>query len=155
MPQVHAAQAGGDMPENGLPYAGDLTPQAAWTLLQEKPEALLVDVRTLPEWQFIGLPELSSLGKKPLCLSWKFYPTFETNGDFIAQLMREVTDKQTPLLFLCRSGGRSLDAAVAATEAGYAEAYNIAGGFEGEPDGQGHRGTTNGWKADNLPWEQQ
>ena len=135
-------------------YAGDLTPQEAWDLLAQNKNALLVDVRTLPEWQFIGLPKLADVGKKPLCLSWKYYPTFETNPQFISQLSAEVQDKETPLLFLCRSGGRSLDAAIAATEAGYTTAYNISGGFEGDPDANGHRGTKGGWKAAQLPWEQ-
>lgn len=135
-------------------YAGDLTPTEAWEMLSARAEAQLVDVRTLPEWQFIGLPNLSVLGKKPACLSWKFYPTMETNSEFTAQLQREIPDKSTPLLFLCRTGGRSLDAAVAATKAGYAECYNIAEGFEGKLDPQCHRGTASGWKASNLPWEQ-
>jgi rhodanese-related sulfurtransferase len=37
---------------------------------------------------------------------------------------------------------------------GFARAYNIAGGFEGDPDGMRHRGLVNGWKAEGLPWRQ-
>ncbi len=160
MSDAIAATAAVSRPDTGagageLSYCGDVTPQEAWEILAAQKDALLVDVRTLPEWQFVGLPRLSDLGKKPLCISWKFYPTFETNTGFIEQIQKEVPDKDTPLLFLCRSGARSLDAAIAATQAGYTHAYNIAGGFEGDPDPQSHRGTSGGWKAAQLPWEQQ
>ena len=58
------------------------------------------------------------------------------------------------IYFLCRSGVRSLAAAQAAQAAGFPHVFNIADGFEGPPDPQGHRGTTAGWKADGLPWRQ-
>ena len=142
------------MHDHGPRYAGDITPQDAWNMLSSSPSAQLVDVRTQPEWAFAGLPELSALHRKPLTLSWKFYPTFELNAQFLAQLSSLVPDHSTPLLFLCKTGGRSSDAAAAATAAGYTHCYNIAGGFEGDANTERQRGRTNGWKATNLPWEQ-
>jgi rhodanese-related sulfurtransferase len=135
-------------------YAGDVSPAEAWAALADDARAQLVDVRTQPEWTFSGLPELSALGKKTLCLSWKFYPTFALNTDFIQQLHALVPDLSTPLYLLCKTGGRSLDAALAATEAGYTTCHNIAGGFEGDRNGEGQRGKINGWKAAQLHWEQ-
>lgn len=135
-------------------YAGDVSPAEAWQALQANTHAQLIDVRTQPEWAFAGAPDLSSIGKQAQLLSWKFYPNFDLNPQFIAQLEAAVPDKSAPLYFLCKTGGRSTDAAIAATAAGYAQCYNIVGGFEGEMNHQRQRGGTNGWKAASLPWHQ-
>jgi len=74
-----------------------------------------------------------------------------TNAEFVYV---GISDKETPLLLICRSGVRSLYAAEALTAAGYKECYNIAGGFEGDKNPQGHRGGVNGWKVAGLPWKQ-
>lgn len=142
------------MHDHGLRYAGDIPPVEAWTMLSGSRAAQLVDVRTQPEWTFAGLPDLSALNRKTLTLSWKFYPSFELNQQFLAQLSSLVPDTSTPLLFLCKTGGRSADAAAAATAAGYTACYNIAGGFEGDANAGRQRGKVNGWKAADLPWEQ-
>lgn len=135
-------------------YAGEVTPQEAWAFLQQHKEAFLVDVRTQPEWQFTGLPEMASTQARLLTLSWKTYPGFSVNPQFVDQLKAEGATPATPLFFLCRSGGRSLDAAITAAQAGFAYAFNITDGFEGEPDAARHRGTQGGWKACGLPWVQ-
>lgn len=137
-----------------LQYAGDITAQEAWELLESDKNAQLVDVRTVPEWVFVGYPDLSSLNKSLLRISWRMYPQMLPNDEFERQLSEEVEDKDAPLLFLCRSGGRSLDAAIAMTTKGYSKCYNIVGGFEGDLDEGNHRGFKSGWKATNLPWEQ-
>ena len=142
------------MVEAVFEYAGDVLPQQAWDLLKEDGSATLVDVRTVPEWTFSGVPDLSSLGKEVIMLSWQFYPSMQVNDKFVEQLERCIIDKDTPLLFLCRIGGRSLSAAKAMAEAGYTKCYNIADGFEGSVDAHKHRGTVAGWKAEALPWEQ-
>lgn len=126
----------------------------AWQALSHNVDALLIDVRTPPEWNFSGLPDLSSLQKKTLTISWKLYPTFEVNKSFIEQLQAQVTDLNTPLYFLCKTGGRSFDAACAALSAGYTHCFNIADGFEGDHNSAHQRGHINGWKAAQLPWEQ-
>lgn len=135
-------------------YSGDVTPQQAWQALVSDSKAQLVDVRTQPEWAFVGVSTLDALGKKTHCLSWKLYPTMEVNTGFINQLNAAVPDKTASLYFLCKTGGRSLDAAIAATTAGYTHCYNVAGGFEGEPNEHRQRGQLTGWKATKLPWEQ-
>jgi rhodanese-related sulfurtransferase len=136
-------------------YAGDLSAAEAWALLQSDPKARLVDVRTTPEWNFVGLPDLSSLAHEVQLVEWQMFPTMQINPAFLAQTEQAVgADKEAPVLFLCRSGARSRSAAVALTRAGYARAYNIAGGFEGDLDGERHRGHRNGWKAAGLPWKQ-
>lgn len=134
--------------------AGNLNSREAWEMLKSDPRAQLVDVRTQPEWVFVGVPDLSSLGKKALFVSWKRYPNFDVNPHFAAQLEKEGATPDAPLLFMCRSGGRSLDAARAMTAKGYAKCYNVSDGFEGEPDARGHRGVQSGWKAARLPWGQ-
>lgn len=135
-------------------YAGDLPPTAAYDLLRSEPKALLVDVRTDAEWTYVGLPDLAAAGKAPVKLAWQLFPAMTLNPEFVARLQQQAPDKDTPLLFLCRSGVRSKAAAIAMTQAGYSRAYNIADGFEGAPDGEKHRGRLNGWKASGLPWTQ-
>lgn len=139
-------------------YAGDVTPAEAWRVLNESPRAQLVDVRTSAEWQFVGLPDLAALGRRPLLAEWQVWPDMAVNAGFAAgvdaALSAAGVAKSDPVFFLCRSGARSRAAAAALSAAGYGAAYNIANGFEGDPDGDGHRGSLNGWKAEGLPWRQ-
>lgn len=135
-------------------FAGDVSPAEAWEALQANPSAQLVDVRTQPEWMFAGLPDLSAMHKEAATISWKFYPNFDLNPRFVSQLEAAVPDKSAPVYFLCKTGGRSTDAAIAATAAGYTQAYNVVGGFEGDMNHSRQRGKTSGWKAASLPWFQ-
>lgn len=137
-----------------MSYAGDLKPTDAWKVLADDSRAQLVDVRTRPEWTFVGLPDLSSLGRRPLLQSWQLYPAMDVDANFAAAVAKQIPDHDTPILFICRSGGRSRAAAMAMTAAGYGRCYNVAEGFEGNPDGERHRGRTGGWKAAGLPWVQ-
>ena len=114
-----------------MSYAGDITPEQAWKLLGENPEAVLVDVRTDAEWRFVGVPDLSSLGRDVVYIEWNSVDGTR-NDNFVADL----TD-QLP----------------AATEAGFAPSYNVLDGFEGHLDADGHRGGV-GWRAIGLPWKQ-
>lgn len=130
-----------------MSYAGDLTPADAWARLEAG--AILVDVRTEGEWAHIGIPETKATENDPLFISWSF-PGGVPNPEFIDQLKQQAPeDAGVELLFLCRSGQRSISAAIAATRAGYTS-YNILEGFEGEPDRYGER-TVNGWKNRGLP----
>ena len=141
-------------------YAGDVSVTEAWRVLEARPEAVLVDVRTKAEWSFVGLPDLSSLGKQPWLLEWQSFPDMSANAPFAADLAEKLVQelgeaaKEMPVLFLCRSGARSRSAAVALTAKGFRAAYNIAGGFEGDLDAERHRGHRSGWKAAGLPWSQ-
>ena len=135
-------------------YAGDLSPAKAWELLSQDRRAVLVDVRTDPEWRYVGLPDISSLDRQAALISWQMFPGMEVNPKFRADVVAIAPDPDAPVLFLCRSGVRSRAAAAALTAAGYKAAYNISEGFEGDLDGQGHRGEAGGWKAAGLPWRQ-
>ena len=135
-------------------YAGDVAPATAWKILSDNKDAVLIDVRTRAEWNYVGLPELASIGKKPALLEWQMFPTMQPNPEFVSTLGNAITDKEAPLLFLCRSGARSAAAARAMTAAGYSTCLNVAEGFEGPLDAQGKRGSAAGWKATGLPWRQ-
>ena len=138
-----------------MAYAGDLKPTDAWKLLAEDTKAQLVDVRTRPEWMFVGLPDLTSLRKKPTLQSWQVFPAMDVDGNFTAAVAQQISDRDAPILFLCRSGARSRAAAIAMTQQGYSKCYNVAEGFEGNLDAERHRGRVGGWKAAGLPWAQE
>jgi len=141
--------------QTSVDYAGDLAASEAYSLLAREPSAQLVDVRTIPEWNFVGVPDLSAVGRKVQCIEWQMFPSMQVNPDFVMQARRSLGDPgDAPVLLLCRSGARSRAAAKALTAAGYGRAFNIADGFEGDLDGDGHRGRINGWKAAGLPWKQ-
>ena len=129
-----------------LPYAGALTPIEAHEIWQLAPGTKLVDVRTRAEQDWIGrVPGAVEI-------EWSSYPGNQPNIDFLAQLKRQV-DKESLVLFLCRSGVRSHHAACLAHEAGYAGCYNVLEGFEGDLDANGQRGKLGGWRHAGLPWK--
>ncbi|GAC68144.1 rhodanese-like domain-containing protein [Gordonia soli] len=136
-----------------MSYAGDLTPQQAWEALETNPAAVLVDCRTRAEWNFVGVPDLEILGKRTVFVEWSTFPEGRRNEQFVDQLREAGVTDTDEVIFLCRSGNRSIGAAEAATGAGVAKAYNVLDGFEGNLDENDHRGGT-GWKALNLPWRQ-
>lgn len=136
-----------------MDYAGDLSPTDTWKRLEAEPDGVLIDVRTKPEWEFVGVPDLSPLDRSTVLISWKRYPDMSVNPGFVDEVRAAVPRPEAPLYFLCRSGQRSRDAAVAATAGGYRTCYNVADGFEGPLDGERHR-AVRGWKAEGLPWVQ-
>lgn len=137
-------------------YAGDVTCQDAWDALEVNPEALLIDVRTQVEWQLIGKPDLSSISQEPVYLQWVTMQGI--NKNFVEELKAELQDRgasaDTPLYFMCQSGGRSKMSAMQFTELGYTACYNVAEGFEGDLDEHQHRNSVSGWKVAGLPWTQ-
>jgi rhodanese-related sulfurtransferase len=147
LPAVILDRATDRAQEQGLPYAGAVTPAEACGLMQAG-AATLIDVRTRFENEYVG-----RVPNAPL-IEWKALGATGPNPQFIEQLDGLKLDKTTPVLFLCRSGVRSHAAAVAATEAGYENAFNILEGFEGDVDEHGHRGTRGGWRKAVLPWVQ-
>lgn len=141
------------MPVPADGYAGDLTPHEAFEMVKDA-DATLVDCRTHAEWVYVGVPDLSVLGQRAAHVEWVGYPTGQQNPHFMAQLRAAVGEpSDRRVVFLCRSGVRSVAAARAATAAGYTRSYNILHGFEGGIDADGHRGVT-GWRAEGLPWRQ-
>lgn len=129
----------------GVALGGLLTPAEAWTLFNAS-EVELVDTRTLAERDLIGYVPGS------VSIEWYDYPAKKRNDGFIEQLRAKV-DSGRPVAFLCRSGVRSQHAAVLATANGYAAAFNVLEGFEGDKNAQGQR-VVNGWKVAGLPWRQ-
>ncbi len=137
-----------------MPYAGDLSPEQAYELLREDPDAVLVDVRTRAEWYYVGLPDLSATGKQVVGVEWVTYPDGDHNERFLEDLREVGIGFDVSVIFLGRIGSRSRAAAAAAADAGYVKAYSVLDGFEGPRDDSGHRGTTAGWKSAGLPWLQ-
>lgn len=133
-----------------MSYAGDITPEQAWAILNDDPAATLIDVRTDAEWRFVGLPDLSGLDREVVCIEW-VHSDGSPNLNFARELAARVS--AGPAVFLCRSGNRSIPAAEAATGMGITPSYNVLDGFEGQLDEHGHRGGT-GWRALGLPWKQ-
>ncbi|MFO1362226.1 MAG: rhodanese-like domain-containing protein [Burkholderiales bacterium] len=131
-----------------LPYAGAVTPAEAFAILRDDPAARLVDVRTRAEWEWVGRPPAA------VFIEWNTWPGGGRNAAFAHELLERVPDKAAPVLFLCRSGGRSHHTALLARELGYTQAFNVLEGFEGDKDAHGHRGTIGGWKVAGLPWVQ-
>ncbi len=126
-------------------YCGDISPQTAHQWWQAQ-QAFLVDVRTKAECAWVGfIPGVPNM-------EWKSWPSMQNNTQFLAQL-QEGIPAGSKVLFLCRSGVRSIAAAQAAQALGY-QAYNILQGFEGDLDAHGHRSQVGGWKYHGLPWQQ-
>ena len=115
---------------------------------------MLIDVRTPAEWAYVGIPDLRSVGKEPLFIPWALFPGMQINPGFAEQVAASGVKPDDTLLFICRSGGRSHHAAMAATQAGFTECYNVLEGFEGDRDAGQHRNTIGGWRAAGLRWVQ-
>lgn len=137
-------------------YVKDISPQRAWELLKEEPGALLIDVRSMLEFEYVGHP----VGA--VNIPWKEFPGWRVRPDF-ARMVRQVLESRQeinaeieslPLLLICRSGRRSLEAGEELVRQGFRNVYNIGEGFDGVRDAANHRSTINGWRYHNLPWEQ-
>lgn len=135
-------------------YAGDISASEAWQILGTDASAVLIDVRTVPERQFVGIPDLSPVGKRLLQIDWQVYPQMDVNGHFAASVADAGVPADATVLLLCRSGQRSRAAAIELTQRGYWRCLNVADGFEGPLDDTRHRGSRGGWKHAGLPWVQ-
>lgn len=135
--------------EYELPYAGALTPQEAFEVLEAIPQARLVDVRSQAELDWVGRPAVQPAQYSHI--EWSRYPGSVRNADFLPELVSQISTG-APVLLLCRSAARSKAAAVLAAEAGVPEVYDILEGFEGDKDAAGHRKSVNGWCHCGLPW---
>jgi rhodanese-related sulfurtransferase len=132
----------------------NVAPTQAWEALRDDADAQLVDVRTDVEWAFVGVPDLNAAGKQAVLIPWQVYPTMQRNPGFEQNLREAGLTPGHRLYFICRSGARSMAAAEAAKAAGFPNVFNVADGFEGPLDPEGHRGSLGGWKAEGLPWRQ-
>lgn len=126
-----------------------LDPLAAHAFLQQQPQAILLDCRTETEFMYVG----HAVGAEHV--AWQDGPDWEIDPDFVRKVKRLVRDDLSrPLLVICRSGSRSLDAGMALEAAGFGEVINVLEGFEGPLDDHFHRGTLGGWRFHGLPWQQ-
>lgn len=132
-----------------------LTPEQAWQLLQDKPNAVLIDVRSEMEFLFVGHP----VGA--IHVPWIDEPTWKINPDFVTEVRKVILGGvshekggSVPVMLICRSGKRSLEAGEALINDGMEQIYNIEEGFEGDLDNQHHRSSVGGWRYAGLPWEQ-
>ncbi|MCF8006393.1 MAG: rhodanese-like domain-containing protein [Methylovulum sp.] len=123
-------------------------PLTAWEFIKNTPNALLLDVRTKAEYDFVGHPLNAVL------IPWKELPDWQSNELFLPQVEAIAADRHIPILLLCRSGQRSLEAAKMLEQAGYVQLINIMGGFEGALNDANHRSTLSGWRFSGLPWQQ-
>ncbi len=136
----------------------DVPVRMVWETLKANPASVLIDVRTRSEWAFVGLPDLSSLNRRPLLVEWLTFPDNRINAAFAEELSEQLkglgVSEDAELFFICRSGGRSRQAAHVMAASGFRHCHNVAEGFEGPLDASKHRGVHSGWKAEGLPWTQ-
>jgi len=131
-----------------------VSPLEAWKISQDDPRALLIDVRSSMEYLFVGHPSGA------LHIPWIDEPDWVVNPNFVTEIRKlalgglNESEKDVPILLICRSGNRSLEAGKVLIEAGIENVYNIDEGFEGKLDENHHRSTLGGWRYHNLPWEQ-
>ena len=130
----------------------ELSPNDAFDEVSNIANAVLIDCRTPAEWNLTGTPDLSAV-KKQVALIQLSDETGRPNPDFVDRV-REIATENTPLLLLCRVGGRSANACNMLASAGYTNLANIIEGFEGRADENGHRNSFEGWKFHQLPWRQ-
>lgn len=139
-------------------HISDVSVAETWDRLKADRRAVLVDVRTNAEWAFVGIPDLSALGKRVLAVEWQTFPDSRVDPDFAERLSAALgaagANKDDEVFFICRSGGRSRMAAEVMTAEGFRQCRNVADGFEGPLDADRHRGLSGGWKAAGLAWVQ-
>ena len=133
-----------------------ISPQEAWEIMQNEPRTVMIDVRSDMEFLFVGHP----VGA--IHIPWIDYPDWRLNPDFVTEVRKlvlggvcyEKPNSGVPILLICRSGKRSLEAGNLLVREGFCDVYNVAEGFEGELDEKHHRSTQGGWRFHGLPWEQ-
>ena len=127
-----------------------LTTRQAWEYLQRTPQALFVDVRMEIEFLYVGHPP------GVVHVPWYEYPQMQADSAaFAAAVQREAGgDLERPVVLICRSGKRTVEAGLALETAGFRQVVNVLHGFEGELDEHFQRSRLNGWRFDGLPWEQ-
>ncbi len=130
--------------------------KAAYEVLKKDPRAVIVDIRSTMEYLFVGHPSGS------IHVAWIDEPEWTINPHFVTDVRKILLGGATshddisgaPVILICRSGKRSIDAGKALLNAGFSEVFYVDEGFEGDLDDNRHRGTIGGWRFHGLPWEQ-
>jgi rhodanese-related sulfurtransferase len=127
-----------------------LTPKATFEYLKENPDAVFIDCRSEMEYMFVGHP------KGSMMVPWYDGPDWELNVHFVGQVKKlaGANFQKRPIVLICRSGNRSIEAGEALEQSGFKHVFNVLHGFEGELDDNHHRNAVSGWRVDGLPWEQ-
>ena len=133
-----------------------LSAQQAWQLLQDDPRAVLVDIRSSMEFLFVGHP------KGSVHVPWIDEPDWTENPHFVSDIRKLllggavciVDEGCAPVVLICRSGKRSLEAGKALLKSGFNRVFHVEEGFEGELNDEHQRSSINGWRFRGLPWEQ-
>ena len=139
-----------------IKHVKGLAPKGAAKLLHDDPRALLIDVRSSMEFLFVGHPEGA------VHVAWIDEPEWKVNENFTTDIRKLLLGgvirgnevHSAPIVLICRSGIRSLEAGQKLIDDGMTNVYHIDSGFEGELDDHHRRSTINGWRFDGLPWEQ-
>jgi rhodanese-related sulfurtransferase len=142
--------------DDSVPHVKGLPPRQAYEMLQHDPRAILIDVRSTMEYLFVGHPAGA------VHVAWIDEPEWEVNPHFVTEVRKVMLggvscDEEAgcaPVLLICRSGKRSLEAGKLLIRDGFKEVYNVTEGFEGELDEHHQRGKLGGWRFHGLPWEQ-
>ena len=142
--------------KQNIPEVKDIGPREAWELLQEDPRALLVDIRSNIEFLFVGHP----IGA--VHIPWIDEPDWDINPHFVTDIRKLILGglshdeprASAPIILICRSGKRSLEAGRVLLASGFQEIYHVDEGFEGDLDEHHHRSSRGGWRYHGLPWEQ-
>ena len=132
----------------------NISSQECFEKLSIEVNSQLIDVRTKPEWIYVGVPDLSSINKNVIFTSWQVYPEMGTNKFFENQILESNIKKDNNLYFICRSGNRSNNAAEFLSSRGFSNCFNVIDGFEGKLNHEHQRALINGWQFNNLPWKQ-
>ena len=132
----------------------NISSQECFEKLSIEVNSQLIDVRTKPEWVYVGVPDLSSINKNVIFISWQVYPEMEINKFFENQILQSNIKKDSNLYFMCRSGNRSYSAAEFLVSRGFSNCFNIIDGFEGKLNHECQRTLIDGWQFNNLPWKQ-
>ena len=138
------------------PLLHNLTPQQAWQLMQDDPRTVLVDIRSSMEFLFVGHP------KGAVHVPWIDEPDWTVNPHFATDIRKlllggsicTIDEGCAPVVLICRSGKRSLEAGKALLDGGFIRVFHIDEGFEGNLDDDHHRSSSGGWRFHGLPWEQ-
>ena len=132
----------------------NISSKECYKILSNKTDSYLIDVRTRPEWEFVGVPDLSIINKEAIFVSFQVYPDMNENKNFKKEILDQKIQKDNNLYLICRSGQRSLYAARLLINNGFSNCYNVYDGFEGDLNQYKKRSVINGWKCNNLPWKQ-
>ena len=132
------------------------SPTQAWEFSENNQRAVMIDVRSSMEYLFVGHPQGS------VHVPWIDAPEWTVNPNFVTEVRKVmlggigigVHAGDAPVILICRSGKRSLEAGKLLIGSGFKEVYNVEEGFEGELDASHHRSKTGGWRFHGLPWEQ-